>query len=591
MSRYLAGLEGLRVNCINLVSLKMAAPGFLVIGAGSRGCSYARSVTAATSGTIAAVAEPDAFKRRRFGRKYIWRDELPDPGQEFVTWQDWLGWETSRRATSSDSTVKAHNAAKITGVFICTLDETHAEIIRALAPLNLHIMCEKPLALSLSDCLSISRAFLQSSVHGSPQDHSVGPGPMTDGEHHKAVPDGNTTPRPSKIFSVGHVLRYSPHNKLLRKLLLQDRVIGEVVSIEHTEPVGWWHFSHSYVRGNWRRSTPEGVGSLLTKSCHDIDFLLWLLCSPPKADSKATPHLPSFISSTGALAHFRKARKPEKAGPATNCLSCPAEPECNFSAEKIYRDRWLRQNRDTGWPLKIVMPEIEDIVSSQGWKVAEEKLMEKLGEDYDRNVLSDEQVTSRGWYGRCVYESDNDVMDEQVVTMAWTDDPLPGQEIGRGPKTALFHMTYATQAQCERRGKIYGEHGEISYDSKQINVYTFADETVREHVIAKQDPEVEKSHGGGDFGLTRAFVEAVESSDSGEMSVEEAQARFVGCDLDEIIRSHAVVFAAEEARMGKKVVDFKTWWAEKLAECDKSGLPQKPSTDESGLHEGGGLAN
>jgi predicted dehydrogenase len=565
----------------------MAAPGFLVIGAGSRGCSYARAVTLATSGTIAAVAEPDDFKRRNFGKKYIWRDKLPHPGQEFVTWQDWFEWEASRHATSSESTANAHDAVRITGVFICTLDETHAEIIRAVAPLNLHIMCEKPLALSLSDCLSISRAFLQSSAYDSPQDHSVGSGPMTDGEHHKAISDEHVKPRPSKIFSVGHVLRYSPHNKLLRKLLLQDRVIGEVVSIEHTEPVGWWHFSHSYVRGNWRRSTPEGVGSLLTKSCHDIDFLLWLLCSPPEADSNATPHLPSLISSTGALAHFAKARKPKRAGTATNCLSCPAEPECNFSAEKIYRDRWLRQNRDTGWPLKIVMPEIEDIVSLQGWEVAEEKLMEKLGEDYDRNALSGEQIASRGWYGRCVYESDNDVMDDQVVTMAWADDPLPGQEIGRGQKTALFHMIYATQAQCERRGKIYGSHGEISYDSRQIDVCTFADETARTHVIAKQDAEVEKSHGGGDFGLAQAFVEAVERADSGEMSVEEAQRRFVGCDLDEIIRSHAVVFAAEEARMSKKVVDFKAWWAEKLAECDKSVHPQEPSKGESELHEGG----
>jgi hypothetical protein len=168
------------------------------------------------------------------------------------------------------------------------------------------------------------------------------------------------------------------------------------------------------------------------------------------------------------------------------------------------------------------MPEIEDIVSSQGWKVAEEKLMEKLGEYYDRNVLSGEQIAGRGWYGRCVYESNNDVMDDQVVTVAWTDDPLPGQEIGRGQKTALFHMINATQAQCERRGKIYGSHGEISCDSRQINVYTFADETVRAHVVAKQDAEVEKSHGGGDLGLAQAFVEAVEGADSGEMLVEES---------------------------------------------------------------------
>ena len=544
----------------------MTAPGFLVIGAGSRGNSYARAVTAATSGTIAAIAEPDDFKRREFGRKYIWRDKLSHPGQEFASWQDWLGWEAARRAASSDSMVNnGDSGQQITGVFICTLDETHAEIIRALAPLNLHIMCEKPLALSLSDCLSISDAFSKSSASDSSGIRHAGIRSLANGESHRDISNGDAKPGPSRIFSIGHVLRYSPHNRLLRKLLVEDQVIGEVISIEHTEPVGWWHFSHSYVRGNWRRSTPEGVGSLLTKSCHDIDFLLWLLCSPPKPDGNPTPHLPSTITSTGVLTHFRKARKPKKAGTATNCLTCAAEPECNYSGKKIYRDRWLREKRDAGWPLKIVMPEIEDIVSSHGWDVAEEKLMEKLGEDYNPTEDTNEQIASRGWYGRCVYESDNNVMDEQVVTISWDEKPVLGQE-GRGPKTALFHMTYATQAQCERRGRIYGSHGEISYDSKQINVYTFADDQTQTHVIPKQDAEVEKSHGGGDFGLAQAFVEAVQKADGRELSVADAQRRLVGCDLDEIIRSHAVVFAAEEARMGKKVVDFQTWWAQKISQ-------------------------
>jgi predicted dehydrogenase len=531
------------------------SPQFLVIGAGSRGTSYARAVTLATAGTIAAVAEPDEFKRRAFGKKYIWGDGVPLPGQEFVSWQDWLGWEAARRAAYGEAGQHA-----VTGVFICTMDETHAEIIQALARLNLHIMCEKPLALSLADCLSISRTFRNAGVRA-----------VANGERHGAVPTADTKNSPSKIFSIGHVLRYNPHNQLLRTLLLHDKVIGEIVSIEHTEPVGWWHFSHSYVRGNWRRSTAEGVGSLLTKSCHDIDFLLWLLCSPPKADSRTTPHFPNTITSMGALTHFRRARKPKNAGTATNCLSCAAEPECNYSAKKIYRDRLLRENRDTGWPLKIVVPEIEDIVSSHGWDAVEGKLMEKLGEDYDRQSLPDKQIASRAWYGRCVYESDNNVMDEQVVTMSWEDDPIPGQE-GRGPKTALFHMAYPTQARCERRGRIYGSHGEISYDSKRINVYTFADEKVQTHVIPAQDPEVEKSHGGGDFGLAQAFVAAVQSAESGEMSVELAQRRFVGCDLDEVVRSHAVVFAAEDARMGRQVIDFQSWWAQKLAEHDTSAV-------------------
>lgn len=499
------------------------SPNFLIIGAGSRGNSYARAVTLATTGTVCTVAEVDQFKREEFGRKYIWGSKKPQPGQEFVSWQEWIAWEKERRATGV-------TRVQITGVFICTLDETHAEIIRALAPLGLHIMCEKPLALNLGDCMSISAVMEPA----------------------------------KKVFSIGHVLRYSPHNIRLRKLLVEDQVIGEIASIEHTEPVGWWHFSHSYVRGNWRRTTPEGVGSLLTKSCHDIDFLLWLLCSPSELTGYS-PHLPSTITSTGALTHFRKSRKPKLAGTATNCLDCKAEENCIYSAQKIYRDRWLREEKDTGWPLKIVMPEIEDAVMHRGWHEAEEGLMETLRQDFDRTTMSDGEIAKRGWYGRCVYESDNNVVDEQTVTMAWEEDPVSkdAPDIGRGPKTAIFHMTYPTQAQCERRGRIYGSLGEITYDSRQITVHTFADDTSTTHIIPKQDPEVEKAHGGGDFGLTRAFVEAVHKADTGEMMVVEAQQIYIGADLDEIVRSHAVVFAAEEARMDKKVIDFGEWWKSK----------------------------
>ena len=35
---------------------------------------------------------------------------------------------------------------------------------------------------------------------------------------------------------------------LLRKLLLEDEVVGDVVSVDHMESVGWWHFAYSYVR-------------------------------------------------------------------------------------------------------------------------------------------------------------------------------------------------------------------------------------------------------------------------------------------------------------------------------------------------------
>ena len=514
-----------------LQSHRPSGPAFLVIGAGSRGNAYARAVQASGRAHIGAVAEPDSFKRNEFGRRYIWGSEETLSNQEFPSWESFISYETGRRKSPHWK----DDRDQVTGVFICTLDDTHATIIKALAPLNLHIMCEKPLALTLSDCLSIKATFEQ---------------------------------YPPKIYSIGHVLRYSPHNILLRDLVCNKQVIGEIVSIEHTEPVGWWHFSHSYVRGNWRRAGPD-AGSLLTKSCHDIDFIMWMLCSPSELTGER-PHLPSLVSSAGSLNHFRRARKPKKAGSATNCTDCAAEKECIYSAKKIYRDRWLRKEKDSGWPLKIVVPEIEDIIKTEGWEKAEERLMEKLGEDYDRKTTTDDKIAARSWYGRCVYESDNDVCDEQTVTLSWEEDPIDGESYGRGPKQALFHMTYPTQAQCERRGRIYGNAGEISYDSKTITMHTFADGETKQHTIPKQAPEVEKSHGGGDWGLAGAFVDAVIATEQKGMKVEEAQRGFVGCDLEEIVRSHAVVFAAEEARMQKKVVDYSEWERKKYAEVSSA---------------------
>ena len=57
------------------------------------------------------------------------------------------------------------------------------------------------------------------------------------------------------------------------------------------------------------------------------------------------------------------------------------------------------------------------------------------------------------------------------------------------------------------------------------------------------------------------FSKAVEAVINGELSVEQAQAKYVGCTLKEAFMSHAMVFAAEEARLGRKIVDWQDWWA------------------------------
>ncbi|KAK0312243.1 hypothetical protein LTR91_007980 [Friedmanniomyces endolithicus] len=486
-------------------------PRFLIVGAGSRGTAYAAAIVRSDLGIVAAVAEPIPFKRKLLGSSYVWPHTCPQFHQEFEDWKDFVSYEQSRRKDASAA--DTITPPGVDGVFVCIRDELHCQVVTALAPLGLHIMCEKPLATTLSDCLSIQRTLSR---------------------------------YPQRIFAIGHVLRYSPHNMLLRHLLLER----DVLSMEHTEPVGWWHFSHSYVRGQWRKESTSAP-SLLTKSCHDIDFILWLLCSPPPDGDPHMPHLPAKISSTGSLKQFRRSRKPAAAGKATNCLSCPLQKSCMYSAPRIYNDRHLAKCI-TKWPVDIVNPEIPSILSSSGPEAAKAALMGSLAEDYDSASTPIADIESRPWFGRCVWESDNDVCDDQIVTFTWDDD----EANGKGAKTAVFHMIAQSLAQCQRRGRIYGTTGEIEYDSKQITVHDFI---TGESEVHNPEVPMNSHHGGGDDGLAAMFAQAVAAVESGNMGVKDAQRDFLGCTVEEMIRSHAAVFAAEMARKENRVVGLDEW--------------------------------
>ncbi|KAF4550840.1 Hypothetical protein D9617_15g041900 [Elsinoe fawcettii] len=509
----------------------------LIIGAGSRGNAYAKAISESGLGVVAAVAEPVEYKRRLLGSRYIWRgSDESSPGQEYADWKDFVRDEAAHRngTTNEHTSTRVH----IDSIFICVLDEQHVEVVTALARFGLHVMCEKPLATTLKDCLSMYSAMLPP------------PGQAVD-----------------TVFGIGHVLRYSPHNMLLRQLVLEEEVIGDVLSLEHTEPVGWWHYSHSYVRGNWRKESVTAP-SLLTKSCHDIDWILWMMCSPPKKQTGRAPHLPAYLSSTGSLTQFRKRRKPKAAGAATNCLSCPIESSCLYSAPKIYYDKQLAVE-ELEWPVNIVNPEIETCYTSKGPAAAKELLMKSLAEDYDESMPERERL-SRNWFGRCVWESDNDVCDDQFVTVTWDNQVVDSAEPQvLNAKTATFHMIAGTEKQCERRGRIYGDKGEIEYDGTTIRVHDFASGSAKEY-----NPKREKGgHGGGDGGLVRQFLQAVVATETKSMAASEAQVHYLGCTLEECVRSHALVFAAEDARREKRIVDWQPWWAEKV-EIALAGVDQ-----------------
>jgi predicted dehydrogenase len=200
------------------------APRVIFIGAGSQGHAYAAPIVKLGLGHVAGICEPIAFKRQEFGQKYIWglTKRKPLEHEEFDGWEDFVKYEGNRRERVITGEIKEGDEEfrGVDAAFICVLDELHVHVIKALAPLGLHIMCEKPLATNVEDCTDILGAVTREwEVLGK-----------------------------KTVFGIGHVLRYSPHNVKLRQLVREQRVIGDVVSVEHTEPVGWWHFSHSFVR-------------------------------------------------------------------------------------------------------------------------------------------------------------------------------------------------------------------------------------------------------------------------------------------------------------------------------------------------------
>jgi predicted dehydrogenase len=217
------------------------APRLLLIGGGSRGAAIAQAIDEGTEGILVSVADPDPGRRREIGQRFIWKDGEVKEGTEWSDWRHFLECELQRREgraaastteASRETEGQSHDASSVTidAVIIATPDRTHREIVTALAPLGLHIMCEKPLATSMNDCVAISRG-LGVPLHLSNVDS-----------------EGNPSSGPAALFAIGHVMRYAPINQLIHQLIFDEGVVGDIVSIEHTENVGWWHFAHSYVR-------------------------------------------------------------------------------------------------------------------------------------------------------------------------------------------------------------------------------------------------------------------------------------------------------------------------------------------------------
>lgn len=108
--------------------------------------------------------------------------------------------------------------------------------------------------------------------------------------------------------------------------------------------------------------------------------------------------------------------------------------------------------------------------------------------------------------------------------------------------TASFTMIAFTKQICNRVTRIHGSHGELIGD---MSTYTVTD--FRTGETTRYTPRNEGGgHGGGDMGLMRSFVQACRDRDQGALGVEP----------EDILRSHLMVFAAEESRVKDRNVSY-----------------------------------
>ncbi|HMV07609.1 MAG TPA: Gfo/Idh/MocA family oxidoreductase [Cyclobacteriaceae bacterium] len=364
----------------------------IVCGAGNRGNVYGGySLAYPDNLDIIGVAEPIAIRNERYAKKHAIKDE-----NRFVTWED-----VFKRPKFADA------------IIISTPDNLHYGPCMKALEMGYDVLLEKPISPSEKECRDIL-----------------------------ALAKKN-----DRIVAVCHVLRYAPYFVKLRELI-QSKAIGEVISIQHMEPIEHFHMSHSYVRGNWHNSR-QTTPIILAKSCHDLDILRWMIGKPSKS-----------IHAFGDLSWFTKKNAP--AGSTERCTDgCAVEGTCPYSALEVYYRR-------REWNYVFDLPEDKDKQSAY--------------------VLEQLKTTN---YGRCVYRMDNDQPDHYVTNILFDDNV-----------TASFSMEALT-SYGGRRTRVMGSHGDIVGDMNSFTITNFRSGKKEEW------KEATDGHGGGDWRLAENWVQAV----------------------------------------------------------------------------------
>ena len=365
-----------------------------VLGAGVRGTyAYAPYILEKSDlCEIVAVAETKKGRRDLFSQIYNLKEE-------FV-------FESAEKFFEYEKIADA--------VIITTNDDRHYNYAKSALEKGYHVLLEKPMANSLDGLVHLEELSEKYN---------------------------------DKILMTCYVLRYTQFfNKL--KEIIDSKELGELVSIQHNENIGYWHFAHSYVRGNWRNSS-DTAPIILTENCQDMDILLYLTGSKCRK-----------IASFGKLKHFNS--DSFKLTMSENCYRCSEEEDCPYSCKKIYLENTRLLNNAVH-----INPTKENL----------------------------DNILKEGPYGRCVYRCDNNVVDNMVNIIEFENDV-----------TATFNLSAFTK-ECNRTIKLMFTNGEVggSFKDNEIRIKKFGQED--EELINIYSNNL--SYNEGNINLIKNFIKLV----------------------------------------------------------------------------------
>ena len=366
----------------------------VLVGAGDRGNAYA-NFAINNPGTIkfVAVAERNDERRQAFQKLH----NIPDD-MAFSSWDDLFA-----KGKIADA------------ILICTNENFHYEPTKKAMELDYHILLEKPITNDAKTSVEI----------------------------------GDMAANYEKTFMLCYVLRYTPFFAEMKKVI-EDGTIGEIRSIVHCEHTGMAHFAHSYVRGMFAKTANAGP-MILSKCCHDMDILNWLV------DSKCKK-LTSYATQT----YFKEENAPE--GAPLRCTDgCVHSDSCYYYAPKVY------SAPRSGFNVDMI--------------------------SIDKSPEGKAKALETGPFGRCVYHCDNDVVDTQIINMLYEN----------GVTVSFSQTAYAEE--CHRTIRISGTKGEISGKLEE-NKFTIKDFASGKTTVVEVSTVLDR-HSGGDYFIMSDFVKLI----------------------------------------------------------------------------------